>query len=183
MTVSRGWADIEASLRRELALLGVSRITTYEKYGTLRIETNLWNAEVEATCDRAQERSSVTCENCGRPGRARTLPGGWVKTLCDQCPGVEGAVFIRDRPGWRVRVEQLVQDLDAIEPGARVQMVSPSLRGPQAVFTTTTEAGRAAVFAALNDLRLTCGRCGRVQENETTWRREFWCPDCRGRER
>lgn len=92
MAVGAGWAGIEAQLRQELATLGIDRVAVFEKWGTLRCSYGAVSRDVMApaaeACRRAEERSAVTCENCGRPGRERT-DRRWVKTLCDDCPRVE----------------------------------------------------------------------------------------------
>ncbi|WP_018600932.1 hypothetical protein [Mycobacterium sp. 155] len=179
MSVGRGWAQIEADLRAELAAIGVTHVSTYEKYGWMRAEVSPWTPQAQAICDRAEERSATVCEVCGvSPAERHRRPNGWIKTLCGRHAS---SPLVRYRPGWQQRVDQLVDELAEVDPGARVQMVSASRLGPQAVFTTTTDAGRDAVFAALNELRSTCGGCGRVQENETEWRAEFWCAACKKR--
>lgn len=93
MAVGAGWAGIEAELRQELAALGIDRVSVFEKWGRLNasygaVSRDVMEPAAEA-CRRAEERSAVTCENCGRPGRERT-DRRWVKTLCDDCPRVDG---------------------------------------------------------------------------------------------
>jgi hypothetical protein len=36
----------------------------------------------------AESMSSVTCEDCGIPGKVRG--GGWIRTLCDTCAESRG---------------------------------------------------------------------------------------------
>lgn len=90
MSIGRGWSAIEADLRRELAALGITLVSVYEKYGTLRCNATPWTEQVQAACDRAEELSTTVCENCGRPGKLRS-ERPWIKTLCDVCPGVESS--------------------------------------------------------------------------------------------
>ncbi|MGV7586372.1 hypothetical protein PJI74_01390 [Mycobacterium kansasii] len=86
MSVGRGWAAIEADLRSELAAIGVTRVSTYQKYGWLRADCSPWSPEAQAVCDRAEARSRNVCEVCGAsPAERRRLRGGWIKTLCDTC--------------------------------------------------------------------------------------------------
>lgn len=53
-----------------------------EKYGELRFYTNYSSDEIDEAIDKAELKSSVTCEVCGEPGKTRN--GGWIVTLCDK---------------------------------------------------------------------------------------------------
>jgi hypothetical protein len=52
-----------------------------EKFGTLRFYYDGGDAEIRGMTRMAESMSSVTCEECGNPGKTRG--GGWVRTLCD----------------------------------------------------------------------------------------------------
>ena len=54
-----------------------------EKFGTLRFYMTTETEEMSALIREAEERSAVTCEECGSPGTCRD--GGWILTLCDKC--------------------------------------------------------------------------------------------------
>ena len=54
-----------------------------EKFGTLRFYMTGETEEMSRLIHRAEERSAVTCEKCGKPGEYRDL--GWAFTLCDSC--------------------------------------------------------------------------------------------------
>ena len=54
-----------------------------EKYGTLRVYYSGGDDFCQGVIDMAESMSSVTCEDCGVPGKARE--GGWIRTLCDDC--------------------------------------------------------------------------------------------------
>lgn len=54
-----------------------------EKFGTLRYYVNGTTDEISAAVRRAENRSSVTCEDCGDPGVLRGK--GWVHTSCVKC--------------------------------------------------------------------------------------------------
>lgn len=83
MTVGRGWAQIEVDLRSELAAIGVTQVSTYEKYGWLRCECSPWSEAAQEICDRAKARSENICEVCGAsPAERHRLPSGWIKTMC-----------------------------------------------------------------------------------------------------
>lgn len=57
-----------------------------EKFGTLRFYVDYgeeYADEIEKLIRQAENESAITCEDCGNPGKTR--PGGWIKTLCDDC--------------------------------------------------------------------------------------------------
>jgi hypothetical protein len=54
-----------------------------EKYGTLRVYHSGGDEYCEGIIAMAEQMSSVTCEDCGVPGKVRN--GGWIRTLCDTC--------------------------------------------------------------------------------------------------
>ena len=54
-----------------------------EKYGALRFYMNWTTDAIEEAIDKAEDRSSVTCERCGVPGELRKLGGYWYVTYCD----------------------------------------------------------------------------------------------------
>jgi hypothetical protein len=53
-----------------------------EKFGLLRIYVSGADDAVDAIITRAEERSAVTCEDCGSPGHL-CRRDGWMRTLCD----------------------------------------------------------------------------------------------------
>jgi len=54
-----------------------------EKYGTLRFYLQGYSDEADIILREAEDKSAVTCEVCGNPGK---LYGrGWLKTLCAPC--------------------------------------------------------------------------------------------------
>lgn len=86
MSVGRGWAQIEADLRAELAAIGVTDVSTHQKCGWLKVEASPWSPEAQEICDRAEARSRNVCEVCGeQPAERHRLPNGWIKTMCDDC--------------------------------------------------------------------------------------------------
>jgi hypothetical protein len=52
-----------------------------EKYGMLRFYYDGGDDRITGMVDLAESMSSVTCEQCGAPGKVRI--GGWVQTLCE----------------------------------------------------------------------------------------------------
>ncbi len=82
-----GWFGLllEASIALEALDEDVVALQVKEKFGTLRLYTDVHSDKVEAIIKRAEVRSSLECEECGALGRIRA--GGWIKTLCDAHAG------------------------------------------------------------------------------------------------
>lgn len=55
-----------------------------EKYGTLRFYMSSETYVMSDFIREAEKESSVTCEECGKPGEERT-DRSWIVTLCDTC--------------------------------------------------------------------------------------------------
>jgi len=56
--------------------------TVKEKYGTLRVYTNLDGRDkVEQLLSDAEKKSAITCEQCGKPGKTVQIHG-WYSTVC-----------------------------------------------------------------------------------------------------
>ena len=54
-----------------------------EKFGTLRFYYSGGDDEIGGMVRIAEAMSSVTCEECGNPGKSRN--GGWIHTYCTPC--------------------------------------------------------------------------------------------------
>ena len=52
-----------------------------EKYGTLQFYMSAETDEMTAAIQEAEDRSSITCETCGAPGKLRGK--GWLYTACE----------------------------------------------------------------------------------------------------
>lgn len=55
-----------------------------EKFGTLRFYMNSSTEAMNKAISEAEEKSYVTCEECGA-GESKQRQGGWIRTLCDDC--------------------------------------------------------------------------------------------------
>lgn len=129
---------------------------------------------MQAICARAEERSKTTCEVCGAQMAERhRRANGWIVTMCDRHAA---GPLVRHRPGWQRRVDQLVDELAAVDPPAEVIMVDPTLLGPKGHWQGASAAGRELILAALRELAHTCGRCGRVESE-----RIDYCDECKAR--
>ncbi|RYB02138.1 hypothetical protein D3272_22725 [Lichenibacterium ramalinae] len=103
-SLSRGWSGIfvdmlealdlamtEIAVERPGSHVRVIEFTTKSKFGSMRVYCGLagvsgppdgvWRL-LRAIIDRAEERSALTCERCGAPGRLREVDE-WLMTLCD----------------------------------------------------------------------------------------------------
>ena len=93
--VGQGWWPILEELHEQLLAIDpayqLARVR--EKYASLRVDEagqmlTRWNEgqrqAFETAATAAEDRSLVTCEECGRPGSERNL-SGWFSTLCDAC--------------------------------------------------------------------------------------------------
>lgn len=57
-----------------------------EKFGTLCFYTNGYYDEISKLIDEAEEKSIITCEECGSTdGVTQTSPPEWITTLCKKC--------------------------------------------------------------------------------------------------
>lgn len=61
----------------------VVAIQVKEKFGTLRFYYSGGDDAIDGMVRMAEAMSSVTCEECGNPGKSRS--GGWIHTYCTPC--------------------------------------------------------------------------------------------------
>lgn len=95
---SDGWFQLIWDLSEKLEALIVAipedkrgsytASTVKEKFGTLRFYMNAETEEMSKAISDAEDKSCVTCENCGKAGTERTNRG-WMSTLCDDCQKIE----------------------------------------------------------------------------------------------
>lgn len=90
LEVGNGWQEILEELSEAISKIDpegkVKAEQVKEKFGTLSFyfsSTEDLREQVWALVRAAEEKSAVTCEKCGAPGKRRG--GGWIKTLCDDC--------------------------------------------------------------------------------------------------
>jgi hypothetical protein len=56
-----------------------------EKWGGLRIYTNIWNESINKLITKYERIADVTCENCGHDNAKLRKSNNWLVTLCDKC--------------------------------------------------------------------------------------------------
>ncbi len=66
-----------------------------EKYGTLRFYVSSAPEWYFDLIDYYEEKSSKTCEQCGKPGKLRDNRY-WILTLCDDCDKLDRDKFVGD---------------------------------------------------------------------------------------
>lgn len=89
--VGIGWKELLDELKDGLEILctdgnDIEIQQIKEKFGGLRVYFSSSEDIYEQAGDlvrRAERAAWKTCEVCGQDGKSR--PGGWIKTLCDDC--------------------------------------------------------------------------------------------------
>lgn len=82
-----GWHDIMYAAAGWAAEVGGDFKLSYgkEKFGILSLFADELPDDLPRLDALAERLSACICEDCGAPGRRR--PGGWIRTLCDDCAG------------------------------------------------------------------------------------------------
>ena len=82
-SVGQGWASLihEVFDYMEKNTVHSKGIQVREKFGGLRIYTDVMDDGLEAVIRSVGKRSFGICEDCGSPGGLRE--GSWYRTLCD----------------------------------------------------------------------------------------------------
>lgn len=86
--VGKGWWSLLDEAQERLSEQGAEILDYKEKYGVLRIYTDITNDEIDEIVDDIEERSSHICEFCGKEGNTVEMKnglGGWLKTVCSDC--------------------------------------------------------------------------------------------------
>lgn len=86
--VGKGWWSLLDEVKEKLNEQGAEIIEYKEKYGILRIYTDITNDKIGKIVDDIEERSSHICEFCGKEGHTVEMKnglGGWLKTVCSDC--------------------------------------------------------------------------------------------------
>lgn len=83
-SVGSGWAPLikEVFSFIEENKIHSKVIQVKEKWGGLRIYTDVMHMELDRKIIEAEQRSLSICEVCGSPGNVRG--GSWYRTLCDE---------------------------------------------------------------------------------------------------
>ena len=85
----KGWYPLIEELIDKLQMIenkqhiGLEITEIKEKYGGLRVYTNIGTDEIWDLIDGYERKSFTICEQCGKPGSLRNNHG-WFTTLCDK---------------------------------------------------------------------------------------------------
>lgn len=93
------WAEILEEynqLRRNSGMSPIKALQVKEKYGTLRLYTNIDTSLTNILESHFEEDSRNVCEDCGsrkagwfsheeKEDKTITTEGGWIRTLCKNC--------------------------------------------------------------------------------------------------
>lgn len=86
-SVGSGWSilinevfDVLETIKGTVKIVQVK-----EKFGGLRIYTDVLNKELDTVIQKVGRESFTICEECGNVGKLRD--GGWYRTLCDEHAG------------------------------------------------------------------------------------------------
>jgi hypothetical protein len=101
-----------------------------EKFGSLRCSFYYGKEmDISDLIEAASEKSNVTCERCGAPGKIRN--GGWIINLCDKCLANREEMWKKEREdfdtqellgGFRKVYDDAFSEVDA-EEDARITAV------------------------------------------------------------
>lgn len=103
--VGNGWVPILEELCFNLSRIipeDFHLVQVKEKFGALRIYSNIHKKEFEDLMHEAALKSEETCEICGKEGK-QTSVRGWIKTLCE--PHAKKCIE-QDKAAWEVDLQE-----------------------------------------------------------------------------
>ena len=88
-----GWFDLLYDLSKKIQKLIENKkiskdFKVYqmkEKFGFLHYYTNFSSNELDELITQAEDKSMITCEQCGKPGEIKDIGGYWYMALCNSC--------------------------------------------------------------------------------------------------
>ena len=84
--VGKGWAKIIDMLYDELPIPKKLQVwQVKQKVGELRFYVSSATKDEYAIINNATKLSRITCEDCGKPAKVKTLGAYWLVCLCDDC--------------------------------------------------------------------------------------------------
>lgn len=86
-----GWFQLIYDLSSEITAAAKNKVEVpfpmvmqvKEKFGGLRFYVNSNKLNIDAAIEKAEEKSLITCEKCGSPGKIRS--GSWSRVRCEPC--------------------------------------------------------------------------------------------------
>ena len=92
ISIGPGWNDLVLDLCQDISAWHKEKkipqpkvVEIKEKFGKLRFYCDRTDEATDQFIMAAVEKSAVTCERCGAPGRMRGDGYGWLHCACDEC--------------------------------------------------------------------------------------------------
>lgn len=90
VNVGKGWVPIVRKAVEELVALDnlsepLEVVQVKEKFGGLRIYTNIYSDEIQSIIRKAEAECDKVCEHCGTQKDVQLRKTSWWKTLCETC--------------------------------------------------------------------------------------------------
>lgn len=82
--VGKGWHPLVREVYKTLPE-HIKVVQVKEKFGGLRIYTDVYTEYLLDVLEQAQRQSFTVCEFCGEEGEKVQTSRGWIKTLCSKC--------------------------------------------------------------------------------------------------
>ncbi|WP_133134559.1 hypothetical protein [Mycobacteroides abscessus] len=167
-----GWGPFYRHLQADVAALDpTAQVQILQRPHRLHLHVVEAKPEVlqavKDLCYDAEAASLRTCQVCGEPGQVRLAEdeSRW-RVRCDDHTTILSASLplADDLPGWRTRVDRLIDALAAVDPGSVLMQITASGTGPKGLWRGASAAGQDVIRAALQDLGRICGRCGTVSK-------------------
>jgi hypothetical protein len=84
-SIGDGWMPLLVPVVALSKKKGIPLVQVKEKFGGLRIYTDVADEELDAAIRKAEEKASHTCEICGNEEASLRSNKGWLTTRCDVC--------------------------------------------------------------------------------------------------
>ncbi len=86
--LKKGFDDI-SEIVREQDLTDFRIVQVKEKFGGLRVYTNMQIPEISKIIERMESEVSTICDRCGSTEGTKLRTGGWWQVLCDECANAD----------------------------------------------------------------------------------------------
>jgi formylmethanofuran dehydrogenase subunit E len=94
VSIGKGWFKLVDEALSQISQLDLPKDFKIEqikeKFALLRIYTLYSTKDISDIINTAEEKSAVTCEECGSNDGVKIRSGGWLRTLCETCYNKRG---------------------------------------------------------------------------------------------